>query len=105
MKPIASYCIDLYTEQSLCNWFETEYRPVLEETNICYRDRIYNIDKKDIRICIPIGEEVVVPIGIKDIYSGILENHISLIIIEYISIDSKAIPPVVIVPGIIIIVS
>jgi DDE superfamily endonuclease len=53
----------------------------------------------------PSGEEVVVPIGIKEIYIGILENRISLIIIECISADSKAIPPVVIVPGIIIIVS
>jgi hypothetical protein len=77
----------------------------LEETGIYYRDRIYNIDEKGIRICIPIGEEIVVPIGIKEIYIGIPENHMSLIIIEYISIDSKAISPVVIVSGIIIMVS
>jgi len=38
-------------------------------------------------------------------YTGIPENHMSLIIIESISIDSKAILPVVIVPGVIIIVS
>ena len=53
----------------------------------------------------PAGEEVVVLIGIKEIYIGIPENRISLIIIEYISVDSKAIPLVVIIPGIIIIVS
>jgi hypothetical protein len=63
------------------------------------------MDEKGIRICISTGEKVVVPIGIKEIYTGIPENHISLIIIEYISADSKAIPPVVIVPGIIIMVS
>jgi hypothetical protein len=53
----------------------------------------------------PAGEEVVVLIRIKKIYTGILENRISLIIIKYISADSKAIPLVVIIPGIIIIVS
>ena len=53
----------------------------------------------------PSGEEVAVLIRIKEIYIGIPENHISLIIIECISADSKAIPPVVIIPGIIIIVS
>ena len=53
----------------------------------------------------PAGEEVVVLIRIKEIYTGILENHIFLIIIKYISIDSKAIPPVVIISGIIIIIS
>ena len=63
------------------------------------------MDEKEVRICIPTGEEVVVLIRIKEIYTGIPENHISLIIIKYISADSKAIPPVVIIPGIIIIVS
>jgi hypothetical protein len=53
----------------------------------------------------PAGEEVIIPIGIKEIYTGILENRMSLIIIEYISVNSKAIPPVVIIPGVIIMVS
>jgi hypothetical protein len=53
----------------------------------------------------PTGEEVVVLIGIKEIYTGILENRMSLTIIECISIDGKVIPPVVIVPGIMIMVS
>jgi hypothetical protein len=63
------------------------------------------MDKKGARVYIPIGEEVVVPIRIKEMYTGIPENRISLIIIESISIDSKAIPPVVIIPRVIIIVS
>jgi hypothetical protein len=53
----------------------------------------------------PTREEVIVPIGIKEMYTGIPENRISLIIIESISADSKAIPPVVIIPGVIIMVS
>jgi len=63
------------------------------------------MDKKGARVYMPIGEEVVVPIRIKEIYTGIPENHISLIIIKSISIDSKAIPPVVIIPRVIIMVS
>jgi hypothetical protein len=53
----------------------------------------------------PLGKEVVVLIRIKEIYTGILENYMSLIIIKYISADSKVISLVVIIPGIIIIVS
>jgi len=53
----------------------------------------------------PTREEVIVPIGIKEIYTRIPENRISLTIIESISIDSKAIPPVVIVSRVIIMVS
>jgi hypothetical protein len=63
------------------------------------------MDEKGARVYIPIREEVVVPIRIKEIYIGIPENRISLIIIESISIDSKAIPLVVIVPRVIIMVS
>jgi len=48
---------------------------------------------------------VVVPIGIKEMYTGIPKNRMSLIILKCISADSKAIPPVVIVPGVMIIVS
>ena len=63
------------------------------------------MNEKGARICMPLGKEVVVPIRIKEIYIGIPENRMSLIIIKYISADSKAIPPVVIIPGIIIMIS
>jgi hypothetical protein len=53
----------------------------------------------------PTREEVIVLIRIKEMYTRIPKNRISLIIIESISIDSQAIPPVVIVPGVMIIVS
>jgi hypothetical protein len=51
------------------------------------------------------GEEVVVLIRIKEIYTGIPENYLSVTIIECISADGNTIPPVIIVPGIRIIVS
>jgi len=63
------------------------------------------MDEKGARVCILAREEVVVLIGIKEIYTGIPENRISLTIIESISIDSKVIPPVVIIPRVMIMVS
>jgi hypothetical protein len=63
------------------------------------------MDEKGARVYMPAGEEIVVLIRIKEMYTGIPENRMSLTIIESISIDSKAIPPVVIVPGVIIMVS
>jgi hypothetical protein len=104
-KPIASHCVDMHTEQTLCEWFETEYRPALEATGVQHGKYIHNMDEKGARICVPAGEEVVVPIGIKEMYIGIPENRMSLTIIECISADGKAIPPVVIVPGVMIMVS
>ena len=60
------------------------------------------MDEKGARIACPAGEEVVVPIGIKEMYVGVPENRLSVTIIECISVDGKAIPPLVIVPGILI---
>ena len=61
------------------------------------------MDKKGARIACPAGEEVIVPISIKEIYIGVPENHLSITIIKYISIDGKVIPLLVIIPSILII--
>jgi hypothetical protein len=63
------------------------------------------MDEKGARVCMPAREEVIVPIRIKEMYTGIPENRMSLTIIESISADSQAIPPVVIVPRVMIMVS
>jgi predicted transglutaminase-like cysteine proteinase len=63
------------------------------------------MDKKGVCIYIPAGEEVIVPIGIKEIYTGIPENRMSITVVEYISADGKAILPVIIIKGVIIIAS
>jgi plasmid replication initiation protein len=94
-----------HTKQTLYEWFETEYRLALKATGIWYRKYIHNINEKGAIIYMPIREEVVVPIRIKEMYTEILKNRISLTIIKCISVDSKAIPPIVIVLSVMIIVS
>jgi hypothetical protein len=103
-KPITSYRVDIYTDQTLRYWFETEYCPAIDATGIYYRRFIYNIDKKGARVCILAGEEVIVLIRIKEMYTGIPENCFSITIIEYISADRNTISLVIIIPGIRIIV-
>jgi hypothetical protein len=61
------------------------------------------MDKKRARVACPLGQEVVVPIRIKEIYIRIPKNYISLTVIESISADKKSILLVVIVPGVLII--
>jgi hypothetical protein len=101
-KPIASHRVDIHTKDQLQDWFETVYRPALEFTGIKKAKYIHNMDKKGAWIACPAGEEVVVLIGIKEMYVGIPENRISLTVIESICANGKAIPLVVIVPGIMI---
>jgi hypothetical protein len=101
-KPIASHRVDMHTEKSLRDWFEKEYKPALEFTGIRTGKRIHNMDEKGARVAVPAGEEVVVPIGIKEMYVGVPENRLSLTVVESISADGKSIPPLIIVPGILI---
>jgi hypothetical protein len=42
---------------------------------------------------------VVVPVRIKEMYVEVPENRLSVTVVESISADGKAIPPLVIVPG------
>ncbi|EKD16925.1 putative transposase [Drepanopeziza brunnea f. sp. 'multigermtubi' MB_m1] len=100
-KPIASYRVDMHTEKSLSNWFYTELVLAIQFCGIKLKDkhRIANIDEKGARICMPAGEEVIVPIGIKEMYTGIYENRLSVTMIEAILADRKAIPLMIIMPG------
>ena len=101
-KPITSHHVDMHTEWSLRDWFESEYKPVLEYISIRTGKRIHNMDEKGARITCSAGEEVVVPVGIKEIYVGVPQNRLSIIVVECISADRKAISPLVIIPGIMI---
>jgi hypothetical protein len=98
-KPIANHRVNIHTEKDLREWFELKYRPALEYTGIKSGTYIHNMDEKGARLAVPAGEEVVVPIGITEMYVGIPENRLSLTVIESISANGKAIPPVVILPG------
>jgi hypothetical protein len=90
---------------TLCKWFETEYRPTLLAISIKHRKNVHNMDEKGACVCMPVGEEVVVPIGIKEMYIGIPKNRLSVIVIKCISANRRAIPLVIIVPSVMIIAS
>jgi hypothetical protein len=96
-KPIASHCVNIHTEKTLCDWFEKEYRPALEFTGVKHRKYIYNMDEKGCQIACLASKEVIVLVKIKEMYVGIPENRMFLTVIESISADRKAISSVVIV--------
>ena len=104
-KPIASHRVDIHTEHVLRQWFEEKYRLALLATGIRHRKNVHNIDEKGARVCMLAREEVVVPIGITKMYTSIPENRLSVTVIECISADGRAIPPVIIIPGTYIIAS
>jgi hypothetical protein len=81
------------------DWFEKEYKPALEFTGVRSKKYIHNIDKKGCRLACLTGEDVVVPVGIKEMYVGVPENRLFVTVVESISADGKAILPLVIVPG------
>ena len=61
------------------------------------------MDEKGARIACPSGQEVVVPIRIKEMYVRILKNRISLTVIKSICTNRTTILPVVIILGVMII--
>jgi hypothetical protein len=89
----------MYTEKDLCDWFKKEYKPALKFTGIRHRKYIHNINEKGCRIACPLGEEMVILIGIKEMYVKVLKNRLSVIVIKSIFADGKAISLLVIVPG------
>ena len=58
----------MHAEKDIRDWFEKEYKPALEFTEIKHRKYIYNIDEKGCRIACPSEEEVIVPIRIKEMH-------------------------------------
>src|SRR5947209_11716765 len=61
---------------------------------------IYNFDESGVQIGCPKGEEVVVPIEVKELYSSNPENCMQLTVIESVAADgSPPIPPAIICPG------
>jgi hypothetical protein len=89
----------MYTEKDLRDWFEKEYKPGLEFMRIKHKKYIRNIGKKGCHIACPLGEEVVVPIRIKEIYVRVPENRLSVTVVKSIYADGKAILSLVIVPN------
>jgi hypothetical protein len=94
-----SHRVNIHTEQDLRDWFEKEYKPALEFIRVRSRKYIHNINEKSCRLACPTREDVVVPVRIKEMYVRVPENRLSVTVVESISADSKAIPPLVIVPG------
>ena len=69
----------IHIEQDLRIWFEQKYRPVIEYTKIKSGKYIHNMDEKGARLAVPVGEDVVVPIGITEMY---VENRLSLTVLR-----------------------
>jgi hypothetical protein len=91
-KPIARNRIETHIEKDLENWFE-KYRNTLDKYKVHSGRNVHNMDESGARVGCPAGEEVVVPIHIKELYTASPENRKSVTIMEAISADGKELPP------------
>jgi hypothetical protein len=89
----------MHTEEDIFDWFENVLRPAIYRRDIYNRSRIHNMDKKGARLGCLAGQEVIVLVYIKEMYIRVPENRKFLTIIESVTVDRTAIPPVMIVPG------
>jgi hypothetical protein len=98
-KPISNNRVDTHSEKDLEDWF-AKYRETLQKYNIKKPKNIHNMDESGARVGCPSGEEVLVPIEVKEMYTSSPENRKSVTIIEVISADGREPPPpMIICPG------
>jgi len=98
-KLIAWDRVDTHDEKDIEEWFD-KYKTTLAKYSIKRGKNIHNIDESGARVRCPKGEEVVVPIEVKEMYTSLLENRKSVIIIKAVSADGREpLPPLVICLG------
>jgi hypothetical protein len=94
-----SYCVNIYTEQDLCDWFKKEYKLALKFIKVRSKKYIYNIDKKGCCFVCSTEEDVIILIRIKEIYIKVPKNRLFVTVVKSISADGKAILLLVIMPS------
>jgi hypothetical protein len=98
-KPIARNRVETYSEKDIEEWFE-KYRITLDRFGIKKGKNVYNMDDSGACVGCPNGEEIIVPIEVKEMYTSSPENWKSVTIIEVISADGVLLPPLLIIcPG------
>jgi hypothetical protein len=50
----------MHTKKNLRDWFELEYKPALEYTQVRSSKYVHNMDEKGAQIACPAGEDVIV---------------------------------------------
>lgn len=98
-KPISQHRVDAKDEIMLEEWF-SEYYDFVNTHNI-EPSSIWNIDETGFQIGIPGGEEVIVPCGVTELYTGSLENRTFITVVEAVSASGVTTPPILIVPDIV----
>ena len=96
-KPISRQRTTAHDESVVIDWFE-RYNQFLQKH--CIKpDNLWNMDETGFRVGIPGGEQVLVPVGIHELYTPSPENRSSVTVVEAVSASGKVIPPVLIIQG------
>lgn len=98
-KLIAHARLDTHTEEDVRAWFgRLEY--AVNQYKIKSPRNILNMDESGARVGCPAGEQVIVPIQVKELYTASPENRKSVTILETIYADGREpLPPFIIAPG------
>ncbi|KAF5202127.1 Transposase protein, partial [Thalictrum thalictroides] len=99
-KPIANARLDTHTEEEVIQWFgKLEF--AMAKYKIKNPKNILNMDESGARVGYPTGEQVIVPLQVKDLYTASPENRKSVTILETIYADGREpLPPFIIAPGV-----
>ncbi|PQE28372.1 transposase protein [Rutstroemia sp. NJR-2017a BBW] len=94
-KPISYKHIGAHDLGYIERWF-ADYKSGLARYKIT-TENLYNMDETNIRLACLVGQEVVVPVEIAEVYEEIPENRRSITVMETIYTNSTTIHPIVII--------
>ena len=102
-KPISRQRTTAHNESVVIDWFK-RYKEFLQKHGLLQEHSIkpgnlWNMDETGFRVGIPGGEQVLVPVGVHELYTPSPENRSSVTIVEAVSASGQVIPPVLIIQG------
>jgi hypothetical protein len=96
-KPISYKRVGAHDLKEMEQWF-FDYKAGLAKYKIT-TENLYNMDETNVRLACLVGQEVVVPIEITEVYEETPENRRSLTCMETLCADGSTIHPMVIISG------
>ena len=96
-KPISRQRTTAHDKSVVIDWFK-QYTQYIHKHSI-QPSHIWNMDETGFRVGIPGGEQVLVPVGVHELYTPSPENRSSVTVVEAVSATGEVIPPVLIIQG------
>lgn len=96
-KPIARVRVESHGVEEVITWHKALNAFIIDENILS--ENMHNFDESGFRVGCAVGEEVILPPGVREFYAAMAENRKSMTVVETVSAIGKTVPPVLIIQG------